>query len=129
MRRWLPGLAASAVALLASAAPAGAQEPPAPQRVLVTGDSLMYVMQQPLARRLRHRGFQVSVDSRVGTGLTKPWLTDWVDLAQAQVKEVRPDVTFVFIGGNDGYGIGGERCCGPRGVRTAAARAEQSAAI
>lgn len=101
---------------------AQAQEPP---RALVTGDSLMYVMQHPLARRLRHRGYEVSVDSRVGTGLTKPWLTDWVKLARGQAAELRPDVTFVFIGGNDVHSIGGQRCCGPLWVEAYAARARE----
>ncbi len=119
-------LAAAACALVVLAAAGGddarAQEPP---RALVTGDSLMYVMQHPLARRLRHRGYDVTIDSRVGTGLTKPWLTDWVKAAREQSAQVRPDVTFVFIGGNDVHSIGGQRCCGPLWVQAYAARARE----
>jgi hypothetical protein len=127
--------AACALALLATAAaPAHAQEepappPPSPQRVLVTGDSLMYVMQDPLARRLRHRGYEVTTDSRVGTGLTKPWLMDWAKLAREHVEKLRPDVTFMFIGGNDVHSIRGERCCGPRWVERYAERARELMAI
>jgi hypothetical protein len=126
MRRLLAVAACALVALVAAGGgEARAQEPPEPPRALVTGDSLMYVMQHPLARRLRHRGYQVSVDSRVGTGLTKPWLTDWVKLARGQSAELRPDVTFVFIGGNDVHSIGGHECCGPLWVQAYAARARE----
>lgn len=121
--------AAFALALLAAPGAARAQEPQQPQRVLVTGDSLMYVMQDPLARRLRHRGHEVTVDSRVGTGLTKPWLMDWSKLAREHVQKVRPDVTFIFLGGNDVHSIAGERCCGPRWVERYAGRARELMAI
>jgi hypothetical protein len=96
-------------------APARAQEPSAePLRVLATGDSMMYVMQQPLARRLRHQGYEVKVDGRFGTGLTKSWILDWASHARSQVEEFQPDVTLVFIGAADVYPLGGVRCCGAR---------------
>src|SRR5687768_2215933 len=99
-------------------APVAAQDeppaPPAPPRVLATGDSMMYVMQQPLARRLRARGHAVKVDGRFGTGLTKPWILDWADHARSQVEEFHPDVTLMFIGASDAWPIAGARCCGAR---------------
>ena len=72
----------------------------------------MYVIQQPLARRLRQRGFEVKVDGRFGTGITKPFILDWAAHAHDQVAEFRPDVTFMFIGANDLFPIAGARCCG-----------------
>lgn len=132
MTRALAAVAACALALLAAPGGARAQEPqpePPPQRVLVTGDSLMYVMQDALARRLRHRGYAVTTDSRVGTGLTKPWVTDWTRLAREHAGKVRPDVTFVFLGGNDVHSIGGVKCCGPRWVKRYAERARALMAI
>ena len=75
---------------------------------------MMYVIQQPLARRLRHRGFEVKVDGRFGTGLTKPWILDWAEHARAQVDEFHPDVTVMFVGASDAWPLGGVRCCGAR---------------
>jgi hypothetical protein len=121
VRTALLGLSVAIALLAAGGDDARAQER---QRVLVTGDSLMYVMQQPLARRLRHRGFDVTVDSRVGTGFTRPFVTDWVKLARSQVEQVRPDVTFLFVGGNDVYPLGGHPCCGPEWVKAYSAYAQ-----
>ena len=74
----------------------------------------MYVMQQPLARRLRHRGHEAITDGRFGTGITKPEILDWPEHASRQMAELQPDVTVVFIGANDGWPIAGRRCCGRR---------------
>jgi hypothetical protein len=110
-------------ALLLVAAPRDAAA--APQRVLVTGDSMMYVMQQPLGRRLRHLGHAVKVDSRFGTGITKPHILDWEKHAHAQVAEFQPDVTYMFIGANDLFPIAGARCCGRAWVEGYARRARR----
>ena len=91
--------------------------------MLVTGDSMMYVMQQPLGRRLRHLGHEVKVDSRFGTGITKPFVLDWAEHAHDQVAEFHPDVTFMFIGANDLFPIAGARCCGTAWVEGYARRA------
>ena len=90
---------------------------PASERILATGDSMMYVMQEPLAQQLRARGHDVTVDGRFGTGLTKPWILDWTKHARTQVAQVRPDVTFMFLGGNDLFPIAGAKCCGRAWVR------------
>jgi hypothetical protein len=80
--------------------------------VLATGDSMMYVMQQSLARELRAAGHEVKVDGRFGTGVTKDHILDWAAHAHEQVAEFHPDVTFMFIGANDLFPIAGARCCG-----------------
>ena len=74
---------------------------------------MMYVLQQPLKRRLERRGYEVKVDGRFGTGITKPWILDWPKHARDQVAEFHPDVTIVFIGAGDAYSLGGHECCGP----------------
>jgi hypothetical protein len=94
---------------------AGRAEPaPAAERVLATGDSMMYVMQQPLARRLRALGHEVVVDGRFGTGITKPDILDWRAHARFQASEFTPTVTFVFLGASDAWPIEGVKCCGAR---------------
>lgn len=95
------------MALLAPAAPARAE------RILATGDSMMYVIQKPLRERLEKRGHVVKVDGRFGTGLTKPWVLDWVKHAREQVAEFRPDITIMFIGASDAFPLGEYECCGP----------------
>ena len=90
---------------------------------------MMYVMQQPLARRLRHLGHEVIVDGRFGTGITKPDLLDWPEHAAKQMAELRPDVTVVFIGANDAWPIAGVRCCGARWRALYAARVRRMIAV
>ena len=75
---------------------------------------MMYVMQQPLARRLRGLGHEVKVDGRFGTAITKPWILDWTTHAREQVAEFHPTVTMVFLGASDAWPIAGVECCGPR---------------
>lgn len=86
---------------------------------------MMYVMQDELAERLRPLGHEVKVDGRFGTGLTKPWILDWTKHAHAQVREFRPDVTFMFLGGNDLFPVAGAKCCGRAWVRGYTRRARQ----
>ena len=75
---------------------------------------MMYVMQQPLARRLRALGHEVKVDGRFGTAITKPWILDWPQHARDQVAEFHPTVTMVFLGASDAWPIAGVKCCGAR---------------
>jgi hypothetical protein len=112
-------LLAGLIALVAAAPAHGAE------RVLATGDSMMYVMQDQLARDLRAAGHEVKTDGRFGTGLTKPWILDWAEHAQAQVAEFHPTVTFLFIGANDLFPIAGAKCCGPAWVAGYARRARR----
>lgn len=81
--------------------------------MLATGDSMMYVIQDALKKRLEKRGHTVKVDGRFGTGLTKPEILDWRQHARDQVAEFRPDVTVMFIGAGDVFALGGHECCGP----------------
>ena len=94
--------------MLAAPAPAAAE------RVLATGDSMMYVIQDRLKERLEKRGHTVKVEGLFGTGITKPWILDWAEKARAQVEEFRPDVTVVFLGAGDTFALGGHECCGPQ---------------
>ena len=127
-------VAVMAAAALGAAPSAAAQVPvpvpeaPAPPpRFLVTGDSMMYVMQQPLARRLRAAGAEAIPDSAFGTGITKPWILDWRVHARSQMAQRRPDVTLMFIGANDLFPLGGARCCSDTWVRRYAQRVRQLA--
>ena len=57
-----------------------------------------------LERRLeRRRRTRVRSDARISTGLSKPFVLDWVRKAREQARSVHPDVTAVFIGANDGF--------------------------
>jgi hypothetical protein len=74
---------------------------------------------------LAGRGVKVRSDARVSTGLSKPFLLDWPRLAKHQAASVRPDVTVVFIGANDGFPFGKARCCGNGWVDAYATRVQR----
>ena len=93
--------------------------------MLVTGDSMMYVLQQPLARRLAALGHEVTTDGRFGTGITKPHILDWQEHAIEQASRFHPETTYMFIGANDLFPILGARCCGRRWVELYARRARR----
>ncbi|HEV2813265.1 MAG TPA: GDSL-type esterase/lipase family protein [Solirubrobacteraceae bacterium] len=118
-------LAAGLIGLALAALLALEPRPAAAERILVTGDSMMYVMQHPLARRLRALGHEVKTDGRFGTGITKPHILDWQEHAIAQASEFHPEATFMFIGANDLFPIAGARCCGERWVELYARRARR----
>ena len=148
MRRVVAAPALLAVlALLATGPPAPAQEPSlptapepvpptapepsaatAPLKVLITGDSMMYVRQGHGARRLRRTGADPVPDSAFGTGITKPWILDWRLHARSQMAERRPGLTLMFIGANDLFPLGGAPCCGDTWVARYAQRVAQIAA-
>jgi len=113
----LPAVAI-AVAVLGAPAPASAQsvkvEPnlPPPGAVpgpggwtLVTGDSMMYVAEKQMQRELGAWGASVHADTRVGSGITKPFLMDWLYYARRQAELVAPTATVVFLGAGDVYDI------------------------
>jgi lysophospholipase L1-like esterase len=93
-------------------------------RLLATGDSMIQVVDTYLKERLGKRGIGVRSDARVSTGLSKPFLTNWPRLAAKQARGVRPDVTVVFIGANDGFPFGDVDCCSDAWVDAYAKRAE-----
>jgi lysophospholipase L1-like esterase len=91
-------------------------------RVLATGDSMIQILDSFLKRRLGQRRMKVRSDARISTGLSKPFLLNWPNHAKRQVRSLRPDVTVVFIGANDGFPFGGTDCCGDAWVDAYAAR-------
>lgn len=101
-----------------------------PLRLLATGDSMIQYVDTSLASRLEP-GVRVKSDARVSTGISKPFLLDWVRHARSQAARYRPDVTVVFIGANDGFPLrrrpGGKKvgCCGRAWIAGYAARAHR----
>jgi lysophospholipase L1-like esterase len=71
-------------------------------RVLVTGDSMAQIFDHYMADGLGG-GVAVRSEAHISTGLSKPSMLDWVANARSQARRVRPDVTVVFIGANDGF--------------------------
>ena len=103
-----------------SSRPAGAWVSPAygRLRLLAAGDSEMQILDGLLAADLGGHGVAVTSDARISTGLTKPFMFNWLSHAARQAASLRPDVSVVFIGANDGFAVsapgGGQvNCCGP----------------
>ena len=97
-----------------------------PQRVLVTGDSMMLLTDRYLEQGLEAGGAaSVHVDIRVASGLSNPSLLDWPALARRQVRRYRPDVVVATMGANDGWPIRGARCCSKRWTARYATRARR----
>ncbi len=83
-------------------------------RLLVTGDSMILNTPESVRYVLGARAF-VRGDPHPATGISKPVL-DWVAHAREFARSVRPDVTFVMVGANDGFpmtpaGGGTLTCC------------------
>jgi len=99
-------------------------------RLLATGDSMIQVVDGLLARRLRgRRATSVRSDARISTGISKPFMFDWVRKAREQARSVHPDVTVVFLGANDGFPMkrsngASVACCGAGWVAEYARRVE-----
>ena len=99
--------------------------PPGGLRVLATGDSMMMLsLDDFLARRLAREEITVRSEVRPGSGITKPFVVDWLGLARQQAA-ARPAATVVFLGANDGLPIGPAQCCGEAWIERYAQRAEQ----
>jgi lysophospholipase L1-like esterase len=87
-------------------------------RLLATGDSMIQILDEYLALRVGGRpAATVRSDARIGTGISKLELLDWIRTAGAQARDFKPDVTVVFLGANDGFPMttaSGRRveCCG-----------------
>src|SRR4051794_37596340 len=124
MRKLL--LAAVAAALLLPTMPAHAKSR---GRVLATGDSMIQLVDSQLAARLQERRFKLKSDAHVGTGLSKPFLLDWVRHAKSEAKHYRPSVSVVFLGANEGFPLPYRgkvaHCCSKSWVRAYAGRARQ----
>jgi lysophospholipase L1-like esterase len=82
-------------------------KPPVPRRVLATGDSMIQIIDFNLIDRLRAAiGARVISDAHISTGISKPFLLDWRSTAREQAARLRPDVTIMFLGANDGFPMG-----------------------
>ncbi len=97
--------------------------------VLVTGDSMAQVFDHYMADGLGGAA-AVRSEAHISTGLSKPSMLDWVANARGQAGRVKPDVTVVFIGANDGFPMGTPSgatapCCGGDWVDEYARRAAQ----
>ena len=96
--------------------------PPAHLRLLATGDSMIQIIDSYLKARLPHA--TVDSDAHISTGISKPFMLDWVALAKKQAASMRPDATVMFIGANDGFAIGSANCCGSDWIDAYAKRVE-----
>jgi hypothetical protein len=81
--------------------------------VLATGDSMIQIIDSFMELRIGSGPVRVRSDARISTGISKPSLLDWQAHAQEQASGLRPDVTVMFIGANDGFPMAGADCCGP----------------
>ena len=99
-------------------------------RLLATGDSMIQIIDSFLKQRLeRRRATRVRSDARISTGLSKPFMLDWVKKAREQARSVHPDVTAIFIGANDGFPMktrtgASVPCCGTAWIAEYARRVE-----
>jgi lysophospholipase L1-like esterase len=102
--------------------------PGQPLKLLATGDSMIQYVDTSLTNRFEPGGdVDVRSDARISTGISKPFLLNWVSHARRQAAGIRPDVTVVFIGANDGFPLRVRKrrvnCCGRAWVKAYAARA------
>jgi lysophospholipase L1-like esterase len=87
-------------------------------RLLAAGDSEMQLLDDFLGQDLQSHGVAVSSDARISTGLTNSFFFDWPSHAFQEAASLRPDVTVIFMGANDGFAVRGANgqlvsCCGP----------------
>ncbi len=94
-------------------------------RILATGDSMIQLIDSFMRERAESRGGLVRSDARVATGISKPSLLDWRAHAREQATGIRPDVTVVFLGANDGFPMAGADCCGAAWIVEYARRARE----
>jgi lysophospholipase L1-like esterase len=99
-------------------------------RLLATGDSMIQVVDDDLRSRLDgRRAATVRSDARIGTGVSKLAMLDWIRTARGQASGFKPDVTVVFLGANDGFPMtrpagGRVTCCAAAWVGEYARRVE-----
>jgi hypothetical protein len=98
-------------------------------RVLATGDSEIQELDDMLGSALGPKGVAVTGEAHISTGISKPFMFDWVKHAAAQAAGIRPDITVMFIGANDGFPLPAANgrpayCCGEAWVDAFAKRTE-----
>ncbi len=74
-------------------------------RLLAAGDSEMQEVDDFLGTDLRSDRVHVTEDARISTGLTNSFFFDWPAHARRQAASLQPDVTVMFMGGNEGFPI------------------------
>jgi hypothetical protein len=74
-----------------------------PLRLFASGDSMIFGFDEKLRAALGASRVSVFSDPRPATGLSKPLVLDWGAHAQRTAQKIRPDVTVVFLGANDGF--------------------------
>jgi hypothetical protein len=89
--------------------------------VLAAGDSLTYNLAYGMRREFPRRRIQVHTDVSQGRGLSKPGY-DWPGHGREVVERVKPDVVFLFLGGNEGFPLGTAECCGQPWIDAYAAK-------
>jgi lysophospholipase L1-like esterase len=87
-------------------------------RLLAAGDSEMQILDTFVAQDLSSHRVDVTSDARISTGLTNSSFFSWPNHARQQAPSLRPDVTVIFMGANDGFPVAGNHgrpvgCCGP----------------
>ena len=93
--------------------------------VLATGDSMIQVLDGFLEQGLDAQRVRVRSDARISSGISKPSGLDWQAHARHQAVVIRPDVTVMFLGANDGFPMAGADCCGSAWVSEYARRARR----
>jgi len=96
----LAALCAALAAWVATGLTAGAQA--TPQRVLIVGDSMMQIPAHSLELALsRKPEVQTKAFTRIGSGLARLDVFDWLAQMRTLVDEFKPDTALVFLGAND----------------------------
>jgi lysophospholipase L1-like esterase len=96
-------------------------------KVLAAGDSEIQVLDGFLRQRLKRFGASVISDDHISTSISNPGFFDWPQRARATASTIRPDVTVMFLGANDGFPFRSESgaqvsCCSPPWSRELARR-------
>jgi hypothetical protein len=84
-----------------------------------------------LQQRLGRAGpIRVRSDAHISTGISKPFMLDWVSHARATARRFRPEATVMFLGANDGFPMKTRSgvqaaCCDGAWVREYARRARR----
>lgn len=76
-------------------------------RLLAAGDSEMQILDGLLAQDLAGHGVNVTSDARISTSLSNPFFFNWQAHAAHQAPRLRPDVTVLVMGANEGYSVTG----------------------